>query len=226
MNRKAPAIRFGLLATVCMAVVGAGTTLSSHSGSKLIEGELLHTGMRVTPTAAPGAIVRAAEPRPAGFTGLHRRAGGQHGAQPGWQDAAGAHERIQPHERSDRKPRRGVVERVRVRLRRQRRVAREEAGPDACPTRSTASPGTPTAASSTSPAAGTTTCTSSRRSAARGPSSSRHSTSATIPASAAAPTSRWPQAWPSTPRALFWSWRTCCTTRSPWSILQTRTVDR
>ena len=62
MNRKAPSIRFGLLVTVGMAVVGAGTTLSSHSGSKLIEGELLHTGMRVTPTAAPGAIFERLNP--------------------------------------------------------------------------------------------------------------------------------------------------------------------
>ena len=62
MNRNAPSIRFGLLVTVCVAVVGAGTTLSSHSGSKLIEGELLHTGMRVTPTAAPGATFEQLNP--------------------------------------------------------------------------------------------------------------------------------------------------------------------
>jgi hypothetical protein len=47
-------MRIGILAAVCVAAASA--TAMSHSKSKLIEGELLHTGMRITPTAARGAM--------------------------------------------------------------------------------------------------------------------------------------------------------------------------
>ena len=59
MSIKASAIQCGLLVTV---ILGTTATLSSNFGRRPIEGELLHTGMKITPTAAPGAMFQQLNP--------------------------------------------------------------------------------------------------------------------------------------------------------------------
>jgi hypothetical protein len=69
MRRNTRTIRPGIFAVVALAGVAlAGSTIAlegdsdKHSGKKLIEGERLHTGMKITPTAAPGALFQSLNP--------------------------------------------------------------------------------------------------------------------------------------------------------------------
>ena len=62
MGKHVPAIQRGLLAAAGIALWASTVVLGSGSDKKLIEGEVLHTGMRITPTAAPGAVFQSLNP--------------------------------------------------------------------------------------------------------------------------------------------------------------------
>ena len=49
-------------ALVVIAFMLAGSHVAASGASKLVEGELLHTGMRITPTAAPGSVFQTLNP--------------------------------------------------------------------------------------------------------------------------------------------------------------------
>jgi YVTN family beta-propeller protein len=58
MNKTAPVMRFVLAAMVAIAIPGSQVI----DAAKPIQGELLHTGMRITPTAAPGSLFTTLDP--------------------------------------------------------------------------------------------------------------------------------------------------------------------
>jgi len=60
MKTIVSAVKLGVVALVCLAFAGSESVFSA--GNKLIEGELLHTGMKVTPTAAPGSVFEKLNP--------------------------------------------------------------------------------------------------------------------------------------------------------------------
>jgi DNA-binding beta-propeller fold protein YncE len=74
MSRRAPAVRLGLTATIGITLWASAIVLGSGSDKKLIDGELLHTGMRITPTAASGAVFQSLNP---GLPGLPDYTAGQ-----------------------------------------------------------------------------------------------------------------------------------------------------
>lgn len=53
MKRIASAVSVGAIVTVCLALTSPSVAFGATS--KIIEGEVLHTGMKITPTAAPGS---------------------------------------------------------------------------------------------------------------------------------------------------------------------------
>jgi DNA-binding beta-propeller fold protein YncE len=69
MHRNAAA-----LAVIVTCTALTGSEVISGASSKLIQGELLHTGMRITPTAAPGSVFEKLKPE---LPGLPDHAAGQ-----------------------------------------------------------------------------------------------------------------------------------------------------
>src|SRR5262245_57796937 len=59
---------------VSLGVVLTRSTIVAAADNKLIEGELLHTGMKITPTAAPGSVFQRLNP---GLAGLPEFTAGQ-----------------------------------------------------------------------------------------------------------------------------------------------------
>ena len=211
--KKNPA---GTTPAVAMIVcVLAATQIGAGGTAALLEGELLHTGMRVTPTAAPGIRVPGVEPRAARSSRLRRRPGGQHRAEPGRTDAPHPDQRLQPDERGQRQPPRGLVERIRLRVRRERTGSGEAAGADRAQhvQRDRLEPERPGVLRLRRRQRQRPLLREDRRRLGRAVAAPRPWKSSQR---VAATTSPWPPAWPSTRPASFSSWRTCSTTRSPW----------
>ena len=62
MGKYVSAIQRGMLAAAGIALWASTVVMGSGSDKKLIDGELLHTGMRITPTAASGAVFQSLNP--------------------------------------------------------------------------------------------------------------------------------------------------------------------
>ena len=102
--------------------------LISHTAAADPAPELLPNNQAITPTAARGCALRAAEPGRRGRPQLRRRPGGDHRGQSRRQDAAGDDQRLQPDGRRHRRRHPRALDRVRVRLRHRARRAGAEAG--------------------------------------------------------------------------------------------------
>jgi YVTN family beta-propeller protein len=65
MKKILPAVLLGVMVAIAVAITRS--TVVAAADNKLIEGEVLHTGMKITPTAAPGSIFQSLNPGLAGL---------------------------------------------------------------------------------------------------------------------------------------------------------------